>query len=318
MLEGRSRDYVEHRIRAGVLEQGTVDLLKEAGVGERLEREGHGHGGIELRFDGRGHRIDFPKLTGGRTITVYGQTRGRQGPDRRAARTPAAAAVRGRGRRACTSSTPTSRAIRYRHDGEQHELRCDVIAGCDGFHGVCRPAIPAGALDDARARVPLRLARDPGRGRAVDRGADLRPPRARLRAAQHALAGAQPPLPPVRSRRRPRRLVATSGSGRSCETRLRARRLARSTRGGPIIEKGVTPMRSFVAEPMQYGRLFLAGDAAHIVPPTGAKGLNLARRRRARAGPGAGRVVRPGRGGSTPTRTAACAASGGPSTSPGG
>ena len=168
MLELRSREYVEGRVRAGVLEQRTVDLLTEAGVADRLHREGMVHEGIELRFGGRGHRIDLSGLTGGRTITVYGQQEVVKDLIAARARVGRRAALRGLRRvgRDVESERP---AVRFTHDGAEHELRCDVIAGCDGFHGVCRPAI-ASALTRVRARVSLRLARDP-RARAA------RPPR---------------------------------------------------------------------------------------------------------------------------------------------
>ena len=167
MLEARSREYVERRVRAGVLEHGTVGLLCDTGLGDRLRREGLVHHGIELRFGGRGHRIDLTGLTGGRAITIYGQQEVVK--DLIAARLRdggeilfEVSDVRARGHR-----RPTPRASRFRHDGAERELRCDVIAGCDGFHGVCRAAIPGDERSEYERDVPVRLARRPRRGRAV-------------------------------------------------------------------------------------------------------------------------------------------------------
>ena len=273
MLEARSREYVEQRVRAGVLEQGTVDLLKEMGVGERMERQGLVHHGVELRFAGRGHRIDFEDLTG-RAITVYGQQEVVK--DLIAARLDFGGPLlfevddvrpggdRDRRARRCATAT-TARSTR---------CECDVIAGCDGFHGVCRDAVPDGVLTFHEREWPFAWLGHPGRGRALQRRADLRPSRARLRPAEHALPEGHPPLPPVRAVRRAGAPGPTSASGRSCELRLAGGDFHLNQ--GPIFERGITPMRSFVTEPMQHGRLYLAGDAVHIVPPTGAKGLNLA------------------------------------------
>ena len=195
-------------------------------------------------------------------------------------------------------------------------LECDVVAGCDGFHGVCRPAI-AHALREFSARVPVRLARDPRGGAAVDRRADLRVARARLRAPLAPLAGALPAVPPGRARRGRRRMARRPDLGRAPDPLGVP---GWTLEEGPVLEKGVTGMRSYVCEPMRHERLFLAGDAAHIVPPTGAKGLNLALARRARARRGARRPPPHGRPTSCSTRTppSASAASGAPSTSRGG
>ena len=162
VLEARSRDYVEARIRAGVLEQGTVDLLDGAGVGERMRREGIVHHGIALQFADERHRIPLSELAGGRSIVDLRADRGRQGPDRRATRDGAPAAVRGRRASRVHDLTSDAPRVTFRHEGHDVDLRCDAIAGCDGFHGVCRDAIPAGRADDVRARLPLRLARHPG------------------------------------------------------------------------------------------------------------------------------------------------------------
>jgi p-hydroxybenzoate 3-monooxygenase len=273
VLESRSRDYVEHRIRAGVLEHGTVELLKEAGVDERLEREGMEHGGIELRFDGRGHRIDFPKLANGRTITVYGQTEVVK--DLIKARLefggPLVFEVSDVSVHDLDSGEPK---IRYAHEGAEHELRCDVIAGCDGFHGICRPAIPDAAIETHEREYPFGW---------LGILAEVPPSTEELIYARHERGFA---LHSMRTPELSRFYLQCDPDDDpdawsdqqiwdELETRLH-REGWTLNRDGPIIEKGVTPMRSFVTEPMQYERLFLAGDAAHIVPPTGAKGLNLA------------------------------------------
>src|SRR3954469_13069502 len=274
ILEARDRDYVEKRIRAGVLEQGTVDLLIEMGVGDRLEREGLVHHGVELRFGGAGHRIAFDELTGGRGITIYGQQEVVK--DLIAARLEAGAPllfeVDEVSAHDIDSGEPT---IRFRHDGEERELRCDAIAGCDGFHGVCRDAVPDGALRFHTRDYPFAwfgvLAEAPPSTEELiychhDRGFSL-----------HSMRS--PELSRLYFQCDPDDDVANWPDERIWEelhTRLALRDDDWSLTEGPIIEKGITPMRSFVAEPTQYGRLYLAGDAVHIVPPTGAKGLNLA------------------------------------------
>jgi p-hydroxybenzoate 3-monooxygenase len=273
VLENRSRDYVEHRIRAGVLEHGTVELLKQAGVSERLEREGMEHGGIELRFDGRGHRIDFPKLANGRTITVYGQTevvkdliRARLEFGGELLFEVADVSVED-----LRSDEPK---IRFTHDGAEHELRCDVIAGCDGFHGICRPSIPERAIETHEREYPFGW---------LGILAEVPPSTEELIYARHERGFA---LHSMRTPELSRFYIQCDPDDDpdawtdqqiwdELETRL-YREGWTLNRDGPIIEKSVTPMRSFVTEPMQYETLFLAGDAAHIVPPTGAKGLNLA------------------------------------------
>jgi p-hydroxybenzoate 3-monooxygenase len=273
VLEVRSRDYVEHRIRAGVLEHGTVELLKEAGVSERLEREGMEHGGIELRFDGRGHRIDFPKLASGRTITVYGQTE--------VVKDLIKARLEFGGELVFEVSDVSvddlrsdAPKIKYRSRGAEHELRCDVIAGCDGFHGICRPSIPEGAIEMHEREYPFGW---------LGILAAVPPSTEELIYARHERGFA---LHSMRTPELSRFYIQCDPDDDpdawtdqqiwdELETRLQ-REGWTLNRDGPIIEKSVTPMRSFVTEPMQYGSLFLAGDAAHIVPPTGAKGLNLA------------------------------------------
>ena len=271
----------------GLLEQNTVDLLHGLGVGERLAREGLDHSGVYLRFQGRTHHVDM--LRADRPQDHHLRPAGdRQGPDRRAARARRRAVhfevvrrggARPRGRAAARSRTPTT--------ARRARSQCDVIAGCDGFHGVCRPSIPDGVLTDHELVVSLRLARDPRRGGAEHRRADLRLARARLRAALDALArrsaGSTSRFPPDE---RPRGVAGRAHLGGA------ARRRTATVNEGPIFDKGITPMRSFVCEPMQHGRLFLAGDAAHIVPPTGAKGLNLAVNDVRLLGGGAARLLR--------------------------
>jgi p-hydroxybenzoate 3-monooxygenase len=273
VLEARDRAYVEQRVRAGVLEQGTVDVLRAAGVAERLDREGLVHEGLELRFDGHGHRIDLKALTGGATITVYGQQEVVKDliAARVAAGEPLLFEVSGVTLHDVQSERP---AVRFTHAGEAVELRCDVIAGCDGFHGVCRDAIPEGVLSVFEREYPFAWLGILARARpssseliyaSSDRGFALhsmRTPeitRLYLQCSPGEDLGAWP------DERIWEELQARldGDDGFRLDT-------------GPILEKGVTPMRSFVVEPMQHGRLFLAGDAAHIVPPTGAKGMNLA------------------------------------------
>jgi p-hydroxybenzoate 3-monooxygenase len=272
VLEDRSRKYVEHRVRAGVLEQGTVDLLHEIGVGERLGHEGLVHDGVELQFEGERHRIDFPSLTGGRRITVYGQQEVVK--DLIAARLetgrPLYFEVAGVVADGFEGDAPS---IHFRHEGEDVVLRCDVIAGCDGFHGVCRDAIPAGVLSVFEREYPfawlgILAAAPPSNEELIyayhDRGFAL-----------HSMRS--PSITRLYLQVRPDEDLAEWPDDRIWEELQRRLGLEGWTlHTGEVLEKGVTGMRSFVVEPMQFGRLFLAGDAAHIVPPTGAKGLNLA------------------------------------------
>jgi p-hydroxybenzoate 3-monooxygenase len=273
VLEDRSRDYVENRIRAGVLEQGTVDLLNKAGLGGRLRREGLAHAGIEIRFDGRGHRIDFRALTG-KAITVYGQHEVVK--DLIAARV-----AEGRPLHFDVSAVTVagfdgdSPIIRYTGDGGRQEIACDFIAGCDGFHGICRTSIPEGALTLYERRYPFAwmgiLAEAPPASKELiyahhERGFALLSMRSPTLSRLYVQCGPEDDVaawPDERIWDELQRRAATSDG-------------AFAVPQGAVLQKGVTPMRSFVAEPMQCGRLFLAGDAAHIVPPTGAKGMNLA------------------------------------------
>jgi p-hydroxybenzoate 3-monooxygenase len=273
VLEARDRAYVEARVRAGVLEQGTVDLLSEAGVADRLHEEGLVHRGLELRFDGQGHRIDLSELTGGRAITVYGQQEVVK--DLIAARLDAGGEllfeVDDVTLHDLEGETPM---VRFRHEGSEHELRCAVVAGCDGFHGVCRDAIPAGTLSVFEREYPFAW---------LGILAEVAPSSEELIYCYHERGFA---LHSMRSPRLTRLYLQCAPDDDVAEwpderiwdeLRTRLATDAPWTLGqGPIVEKGITPMRSFVAEPLRYGRLFLAGDAAHIVPPTGAKGLNLA------------------------------------------
>jgi p-hydroxybenzoate 3-monooxygenase len=272
ILEDRSRAYVEARIRAGVLEQAIVDLLVESGAGERVLSAGLVHHGIELQFAGERHRIPLSDLTDGRAIVVYGQTevvkdlirlRLESGRDLHFEATSVSV-------HDIESERPL---IRYRHEGRDHELECDVIAGCDGFHGICRPSIPA----DVRSEF----------SREYEFGwlgilAAVAPSNDELVYAHHErgfalLSLRSPELSRLYVQCRPDEDIAEWPDDRiwdELQTRLGLE--GWTLHEGPILEKGVTGMRSYVCEPMQHGRLFLAGDAAHIVPPTGAKGLNLA------------------------------------------
>ncbi|MEV0821602.1 4-hydroxybenzoate 3-monooxygenase [Nonomuraea rubra] len=268
VLEKRSRDYVERRVRAGVLEQGTVDTLVEAGVGERMLREGLPHHGIELRYGGAGHRIPFEKLVPGRSITVYGQQEVVK--DLIAARLAAGGDVRFEVEDVELHSLESQPYLTF--GGER--LDCDVIAGCDGFHGVSRPAIPEGVLSVFERDYPFAwlgiLAR------VAPSSEELIYTRTERGFALHSMRS------PTVSRfylqvPADARLEDWPDERIWAELRTRLETVPGFTLAtGEIMERGITPMRGFVAEPMQYGRLYLAGDAAHIVPPTGAKGLNLA------------------------------------------
>jgi p-hydroxybenzoate 3-monooxygenase len=271
VLENRSREYCEHRIRAGVLEQGTAELLRSAGVGERLDREGIVHGGIYLQFDGERHHVPMRELAG-RSIVIYGQTEVVK--DLIAARIAGGLPLLFEVGDVSVHDLESERPrIRYSHDGRAQELECDVVAGCDGFHGVCREAIPEGVLRTFEREYPFGwlgiLAQvAPSMDELVyaysERGFAL-------------LSLRSPELSRYYVQVRHDEDIAGWPDERIWEElRLRTRLDDWELEEGPILEKGVTGMRSFVAEPMRHGRLFLAGDAAHIVPPTGAKGLNLA------------------------------------------
>jgi p-hydroxybenzoate 3-monooxygenase len=273
IVEARSRAYCEGRIRAGVLEHGTVDLLNATGLGERMTREGLVHRGIYLRFEGRGHRIDFADLTG-KTIMVYGQHEVVK--DVIAARLTAGGTILFESSDVSLERFDTAQpTIRFRDaHGDEQRLSCDFIAGCDGFHGVCRPSVPAGVLRAYERVYPFAwlgiLAQAP-------------PASNELIYARHEhgfalLSMRSPTLTRLYLQCEPDEALANWSDERVWEelqlrlSRSDGLRIPR----GPIQQKSVTPMRSFVLEPMQHGRLYLAGDAAHIVPPTGAKGMNLA------------------------------------------
>jgi len=271
VLESRSREHCEHRIRAGVLEQRTVDLLRDAGVGQRLDREGIAHGGIHLQFDGTRHHVPMRELTG-RSIVIYGQTEVVK--DLIAARAesglPLLFEVDSLSVHDLDGEAP---GIRYTHEGVEQELKCDVIAGCDGFHGVCRPSIPPGVVETFEREYPFGW---------LGILAQVAPSMDELVYA-HSPRGFA--LLSLRSPELSRYYVQVRHDEDMSqwpderiweELRLRTALAGWTLEDGPVLEKGITGMRSFVVEPMQYGRLFLAGDAAHIVPPTGAKGLNLA------------------------------------------
>ena len=273
VIESQTRKHVEERIRAGVLEQGTVDLLNESGVGERMRREGLVHHGIELRFNGRGHRIDMYDLTGGRAITVYAQHEVVK--DLIAARLQSGGQILFEAEEVSVHDfADASPRIVVRHAGEECEIACDFIGGCDGFHGICRPAIPSGVLRTYEKVYPFGW---------LGILAEAAPASPELIYSHHErgfalLSMRTPHISRVYLQCRPDEEITSWPDGRIWEELQR--RFATSDgfrlNEGRIIQRGVTAMRSFVAEPMQYGRLFLAGDAAHIVPPTGAKGLNLA------------------------------------------
>jgi p-hydroxybenzoate 3-monooxygenase len=273
VLENRSRQYVEERVRAGVLEQGTVDLLTQMGVGERMKREGLVHYGIELRFNRERHRIDFRELTGGKGITIYAQAEVVK--DLNNARLAAGGQVVFEVEDVTVHELDGAKPkILYRKEGTDHELQCDFIAGCDGFHGICRPSVPAGALIEYERTYPFGwlgiLAVAP-------------PSSDELIYAYHERGFA---LLSMRTPQISRLYIQCEPdedtdrwSDEQIWDELRTRLAASNgweLTEGTVLQKGVTGMRSFVVEPMQYGRLYLAGDCAHIVPPTGAKGLNLA------------------------------------------
>ena len=268
MLENRDEQYVIQRVRAGVLEQGTMDTLREAGVGERMDREGALHEGIELRCDGQGHRIDFAELCG-RAIMVYGQQEVVKDliAARRDAGLPLHFEVED------VRVDPSTATIRYRHDGAEHRLDCKAIAGCDGFHGVCRDAIPEGVLTERTREYPFGW---------LGILAEVAPSTHELIYATHERGFAlhslrSPELSRLYIQVDPHDDIANWPDERIWqELHTRLHKPGWTLEEGPLVEKAITPMRSFLVEPMQHERLYLAGDAAHIVPPTGAKGLNLA------------------------------------------
>jgi p-hydroxybenzoate 3-monooxygenase len=267
VLEARSREHVEQRVRAGLLEQNTVDLLHELGVGERLAREGLRHEGILLRHRGRTQRIAITELTG-RAVTIYGQQEVIK--DEIAAWLQRGGALHFRAAAVALHDLDSEAPrLTYEHEGAGHELRCDFIAGCDGFHGASRAAIPAGVLSQHELAFPFAW---------LGILAEAAPATDELIYAWHERGFALHSMRSLSVSRLYLQVRADEDLQRwpdeRCWSEL-GERLGR-VNAGPVLEKGLTPIRSFVCEPMQHGRLFLAGDAAHIVPPTGAKGLNLA------------------------------------------
>lgn len=273
ILERQSADYVAGRIRAGVLEQGMVDLLREAGVSQRMDREGLVHDGFALALDGQLTPIDLKALTGGQSVMVYGQTEVTR--DLMAARAEAGATTLYEVRDVQPHDLKSDRPwLTFEHQGQAFRLECDYIAGCDGFHGVARQSIPPESLTIFERVYPFGW---------LGILADTPPVHEELVYAKHSRGFA---LCSMRSPTRSRYYLQVPADEdleqwsdarfwEELKRRLPAA-LAEQLVTGPAIEKSIAPLRSFVVEPMQYGRLFLLGDAAHIVPPTGAKGLNLA------------------------------------------
>jgi len=273
ILETKSRAEVESRIRAGVLEQGTVDLLNSTGVGERMMNEGFVHEGIVIQFNGKRHRIDFKELTGGKEITVYSQHEVVK--DLLQARLNAGGKVLFDVKDVSLHQIETnSPVIRFLHEGNQQELHCDFIAGCDGFHGPSRQAIPKTIRREKQVVYPFSW---------LGILAKTAPANDELIYASHErgfalLSTRTPDIQRYYLQVDPNDTITDWSDERIWqELHLRVETNdGWKLEEGPIIQKNIVPMRSFVCETMQYGRLFLAGDAAHIVPPTGAKGLNLA------------------------------------------
>jgi len=272
VLEQRSREYVEKRVRAGVLEQGTVDLLAATGLGDRLRREGLVHHGIELRFEGKGHRVPLSDLAGGRAITIYGQQEVVK--DLINARLAAGATLHFDVAAVSIHELHSAKPeLRYSLAGESGRIECDLIAGCDGFHGIARNAVPAGVLRTYQRDYPFAW---------VGVLVEAPPSSDELIYARHERGFA---LHSMRSPTLTRLYVQCDQGDTDAEwpaariwDELHARLAVPgwSLAEGSILEKSITGLKSFVVEPMQFGPLFLAGDAAHIVPATGAKGLNLA------------------------------------------
>jgi p-hydroxybenzoate 3-monooxygenase len=273
VLESQTRPYIEERVRAGVLEQGTVDLLNELGLGDRMVRQGLMHYGVELRFGGCGHRIDFKNLTGGKGVMIYAQHEVIK--DLVAARLTAAGQIIFEAQQVSVHGLESEKPlVRFVQNGAPQELHCDFIAGCDGFHGICRDSIPAGILQIYEREYPFGwlgiLAEAPPASHELiyanhERGfalLSMRSPKISRLYLQCKPDENMNEWPDARIWEELHKRFATHDGFKLTE--------------GPVIQKGVTGMRSFVVEPMQFGRLFLAGDSAHIVPPTGAKGLNLA------------------------------------------
>ena len=273
IVERQTGGYVLGRIRAGILEQVCMDLMDEAGVGARMHSEGLLHGGIEMLWNGQRHRVDLNRLTGGKNVMVYGQTELTR--DLMEARGSAGLpTVYQASNVAVHDFDGVSPRVSFEKDGKHHQIRCDFIAGCDGFHGVCRASVPRGAITEYEKVYPfgwLGLLSDtpPVSEELIyansPRGFALCSQRSRTRSRYYL----QVPLTD--------RIEEWTDDAFWQELRLRLDDEGRERLiTGPSLEKSIAPLRSFVTEPMRFGRLFLAGDAGHIVPPTGAKGLNLA------------------------------------------
>ena len=273
ILERQTGDYVLTRIRAGILEQVCIDLMDEAGVGQRMHKEGLVHGGFDMLFKGERHRIDMNQLTGGKNVMVYGQTELTH--DLMDARKAAGLTTIYEAGNVTVHDFDTDKPrVRYEKDGQTHEIECDFIAGCDGFHGVCRASAPRSAIREYEKIYPfgwLGILSDtpPVHEELIyvnsPRGFALCSQRSHTRSRYYL----QVPLTD--------KVEDWSDEAFWQELRLRLNPEARQQLvTGPSIEKSIAPLRSFITEPLRFGRMFLAGDAAHIVPPTGAKGLNLA------------------------------------------
>lgn len=273
ILEHRSQEYVLGRVRAGVLEEGTVGLLDEVGCGARMHSEGLVHDGFDLTFDGRRHRIDLAGLTGGKAVMIYGQTELTHDlmDGRRASR---GTSVYEAGNVAPHDFDSDHPYVTYDKDGQTHRLDCDIIVGCDGYHGICRKSVPQGAMQTYEKTYPFGW---------LGLLADVPPNSHELIYANHERGFA---LCSMRSLTRSRYYVQCAVTDKVEDwsddrfwDELRRRlppKAAEAVTTGPALEKSIAPLRSFVVEPLRFGRLLLCGDAAHIVPPTGAKGLNLA------------------------------------------
>lgn len=270
IVENRSREYIENRIRAGLIEHWAADLLTDLGVGRRMQREGMLHWGINIGINGDLHRLDFKTLVNKR-VTIYGQQEVvKDFVDLQLADgAPLLFEVEDVSVHDLTSDSPK---IRFKHDGRAHDLACDFIAGCDGFHGICRPSIPDGVLSVFERDYPFGwlgiLSESPPPDHELvysysDRGFALYTMRSMSLARLYLQCDHDEEIESWSDNRIWDELHKRLGG-------------ARKLIEGKMLQKGITPMRSFVVEPMQYGRLFLAGDSAHIVPPTGAKGMNLA------------------------------------------
>lgn len=273
IVERVTGDYVLGRIRAGILEQVCIDLMDEAGVGARMHKEGLIHGGIEMLFDGKRHRVDMNKLTGGKNVMVYGQTELTR--DLMDARAAAGLTTVYEAQNVAVHDFDSAKPwVTYEKDGQQHRIDCDFIAGCDGFHGVCRASAPRSAIKEYEKVYPfgwLGLLSDtpPVNDELIyvnsPRGFALCSQRSKTRSRYYL----QVPLTD--------HVEDWSDDAFWQELKLRLDEEARAKLvTGPSLEKSIAPLRSFVTEPLRFGRMFLAGDAGHIVPPTGAKGLNLA------------------------------------------